>query len=114
LLILGIGLPTLLMVGALVWFFVIPSPVPGMRWQVLQTLQIAHALWPPFLVMWFYSAGRRQSKILIENTLSSTEILQCRCGSEMTRRFAEPSPHDRHAQGCWIGDVTTGTGAAFF
>jgi len=76
LLILGVGLPTLLMVGAVVWLFVIPSPLPGLRWQVLQTLQIAHALWPPFLVMWFYSAGRRQSKVLIENTLSSTEILQ--------------------------------------
>jgi hypothetical protein len=74
--ILGIGLPMMLLVGSAVWLFVIPSPMPGMRWQVLQTLQIAHALWPPFLIMWLYSIGRRQSKTLIENVIASTEILQ--------------------------------------
>jgi hypothetical protein len=74
--ILGIGLPTMLLVGSAVWLFVIPSPMPGMRWQVLQTLQIAHALWPPFLIMWLYSIGRRQSKTLIESLIASSEILQ--------------------------------------
>lgn len=73
-LILGIGLPVMLLVGSLVWTFAIPSPM--MRWQVLQTLQIVHALWPPFLVMWLYSVGRTQSKILIENVIASSEILQ--------------------------------------
>ncbi|HEV8070514.1 MAG TPA: hypothetical protein VGP76_22560 [Planctomycetaceae bacterium] len=74
--ILGIGLPVMLLVGSAVWLFVIPSPMPGLRWQVLQTLQIAHALWPPFLIMWLYSIGRRQSKTLIENVIASTELLQ--------------------------------------
>jgi hypothetical protein len=74
--ILGIGLPVIVIVGAVIWFFVIPSPVPGMRWQVLQTLQIVHALWPPYMILWFYSIGRRQSKTLIENVISSAEILQ--------------------------------------
>jgi hypothetical protein len=74
--ILGIGLPLMLLVGSAVWLFVIPSPMPGMRWQVLQTFQIVHGLWPPFLIMWLYSIGRRQSKILIENVIASTEILQ--------------------------------------
>ncbi len=74
--ILGFGLPTIALVGAVVWFFVIPSPVPGIRWQVFQTLQIAHAIWPPFMILWFYSIGRRQSKTLIENVINSAEILQ--------------------------------------
>jgi hypothetical protein len=74
--ILGIGLPVMLIVGSAVWLFVIPSPTPGMRWQVLQTLQIVHALWPPFLIMWLYSIGKNQSKTLIENVIASKEILQ--------------------------------------
>jgi len=74
--ILGIGLPVIVIVGAAVWFFVIPSPQPGIRWQVLQTLQIAHAIWPPFMILWFYSIGKRQSKTLIENVIRSAEILQ--------------------------------------
>jgi hypothetical protein len=45
------GLPTLLTVGALIWYLVLPSQVPAVRWQVFQTFQIVHALWPPFLVL---------------------------------------------------------------
>jgi hypothetical protein len=45
------GLPTLVIVGAVIWYFVLPSQMPAVRWQVFQTLQIVHALWPPFLVL---------------------------------------------------------------
>jgi hypothetical protein len=45
------GLPTLLIVGALIWYLVLPSRMPAVRWQVCQTLQIVHALWPPFMVL---------------------------------------------------------------
>jgi hypothetical protein len=74
-LILGLGLPTLCIVGTIVWLFVIPSPNPAVRWQVFQTLQIVHVLWPPFMFMRFYSMGRRHSKTLIENVIASTESL---------------------------------------
>jgi len=47
---LAVGLPVLLVVGGLIWFLVIPSNIPAVRWQVLQAFQVAHALWPPFLV----------------------------------------------------------------
>ena len=70
-LILGVGLPVLLIVGCVVWFFVIQSDQPSIRWQVFQTLQIVHVLWPPFLIMWAYSRGQRQSKIFVENLISS-------------------------------------------
>jgi len=29
--------------------FVVPSPDPALRWQVVQMVQVVHLLWPPFL-----------------------------------------------------------------
>jgi hypothetical protein len=74
--ILGIGLPVLLIVGGVIWFFVLPSPAPGVRWQVLQTFQIIHALWPPFLVLGLYNTGRRQAKTYFSNLLSTLELAE--------------------------------------
>lgn len=71
----GAGLPAMLIAGNLIWFFVVQSPNPNVRWQVFQTLQIAHALWPPFMFIAFYRMGRRQSKIFIENLIVSNEEL---------------------------------------
>ncbi len=73
--ILGVGLPTILIIGMALWYFVVQSNDPIVRWQVFQTLQIAHALWPPFLIMWFYRIGRRQSKNFIESLIASIEVL---------------------------------------
>lgn len=72
--ILGVGLPVLVIVGGIVWYFVIPSPAEAVRWQVLQTLQIAHALWPPFLVLNLYTTGRRQAKTYFSNLLATLEL----------------------------------------
>lgn len=74
--ILGIGLPVMLIVAGLIWFLVIPNNQPAVRWQVLQTLQIAHALWPPYLFLGIYSKGRRDSKTLVENVLQSLELME--------------------------------------
>jgi hypothetical protein len=74
--ILGIGLPTLLIVGGVIWFVVVPSQAPGVRWQVFQTLQIAHALWPPFLVLGLYNTGRRHAKTYFSNLLSTLELAE--------------------------------------
>jgi len=60
--VLAAGLPTLLLVGGLIWFLVIPSTVPAVRWQVLQTLQVSHALWPPFLVTSRLAANVREAR----------------------------------------------------
>ncbi len=65
----------MVIVGTLIWFLVVQSNAPTVRWQVFQTFQIAHALWPPFLVMWFYRIGRRQSRAFVENLVSSIEVL---------------------------------------
>lgn len=74
--ILGIGLPTMLIVGAVIWHFVLPSNDPAVQWQVLQTLQISHALWPPFLVLGVYWASRRHSKTYFSNLLSTLELAE--------------------------------------
>jgi hypothetical protein len=74
--ILGIGLPVLLGVGATIWYFVLPSQNPAVQWQVFQTLQIAHALWPPYLFLGLYSSGRRQSKTYFSNLLSTLELAE--------------------------------------
>ena len=71
----GVGLPVMLIVGNLIWYFVVQSNDPSVRWQVFQTLQIAHALWPPFMFIAIYRMGRRQSKIFIENLITSVEEL---------------------------------------
>jgi hypothetical protein len=72
----GIGLPLMVILGGVIWFVVIPSAAPAVRWQVLQTLQIAHGLWPPFLVMGVYNSGRRQSKMYFSNLLSTLEVAE--------------------------------------
>jgi hypothetical protein len=74
--ILGIGLPALVVVGGLIWHFVLPSQNEAVQWQVLQTLQVTHALWPPFLFMWLYRSGRRQSKTYFSNLLSTLELAE--------------------------------------
>lgn len=71
----GAGLPTMVIVGAVLWLFVVQSNDPTIRWQVFQTFQIVHVLWPPFLIMWFYRIGRRQSRAFVENLIASVEVL---------------------------------------
>jgi hypothetical protein len=74
--ILGIGLPVLLGVGATIWYFVLPSQNPAVQWQVLQTLQVSHTLWPPYLFLWMYKAGRKHSKTYFSNLLSTLELAE--------------------------------------
>ncbi|QDU56432.1 hypothetical protein [Aeoliella mucimassa] len=74
-LILGLGLPVLALAGLLIWNLVIFNPQPGARWQVMQTLQIVHVLWPPFLPIGIYNFGRRSAKIWVENVLASLQIV---------------------------------------
>lgn len=73
-LIFGVGLPVMILVGSLIWFLVVQSDEPWVRWQVLQCFHIAHAIWPPFLLIGMYSMGRRHSKTFMSNLLSTLEL----------------------------------------
>lgn len=72
--ILGIGMPVLLVLGSVLWFTVVQSDNPIIRFQVFQTLHIGHALWPPFMFIGFYSMGRRHSKTFVSNLLTMLEV----------------------------------------
>ncbi|TWT87213.1 hypothetical protein Mal64_27510 [Pseudobythopirellula maris] len=72
---LGLGLPGLLLVGGLVAALVLPSPEPAVRGQVLQTLQVVHVLWLPFLFIHIAKTARRQSRAFIESLIESAESL---------------------------------------
>lgn len=59
--VLGLGFLALLAAGILVPTVIIPSPEEGVRWQVVQTLQVIHFLWPPFLLS--FVANRRRAMV---------------------------------------------------
>ena len=73
-LILLLGLPTMVALSLLMWHYVIPNPNQAIRWQVLQTLQLIHVIWPPFLPIGIYNFGRRSAKIWVETLLATLQI----------------------------------------
>jgi hypothetical protein len=46
----GLGLLTLIAVPTIQFLFVVPNPNSAIRSQALQTIQMCHVLWPPFLL----------------------------------------------------------------
>jgi hypothetical protein len=50
-------------VAAVLWLFAAPSLNPGVRWQVVQIVQIVHVLWPPFLVYFYLWKKQRAQAI---------------------------------------------------
>ena len=56
-------------VCAALWYFAAPSAMPGTRWQVVQVLQISHALWPPFLVYTLWKRQRSMARDAASNLL---------------------------------------------
>jgi hypothetical protein len=59
--VLALGLCALVAAGVLVPALVISSSEPAVRWQVVQTIQIMHFLWPPFLIA--FVARRRRAHV---------------------------------------------------
>jgi hypothetical protein len=57
----ALGLAALIAAVWLQFTYVIPSPNPGIRFQAVQTVQIVHFLWPPFL---FAFLSRQPARIL--------------------------------------------------
>lgn len=68
-LIVGLTLPVMIIAGFVIWFFVVSSPNPSVRWQVFQTLQLTHLIWPPFLLIWMYGSGQTHSNTYVSNML---------------------------------------------
>ena len=72
--ILGVGLPLIVGLGLGIWFGVVQNENPATRWQVFQLFHLAHALWPPFLILYFYGAGRSHSRTYISNVLATLDV----------------------------------------
>lgn len=58
-LVLALGLVALIVLCWAIMTFVATSPVPAIRWQSLQMLQVIHLLWPPFLFGGLYRRGNK-------------------------------------------------------
>lgn len=72
-LILGLGLPVLLVLATVLWVFVVNSDNPTIRWQVFQSFQVVHVLWPPFLLMRLYRTGKTHARTFVSNLLRSIQ-----------------------------------------
>ncbi|MCO6047271.1 hypothetical protein NG895_25505 [Aeoliella sp. ICT_H6.2] len=75
LLLLALAVVVMLVIGVLIGLLVIPSEQPAIRWQVVQTVQIVHVLWPPFLPIGIYTFGRRSAKMWVENLIATAEFV---------------------------------------
>jgi hypothetical protein len=65
----------LFVIGAplLIWFLVLRSNDPNLRWQVLQTFQMVHGVWPPFLVGGLYTRNRAAAGRYFQTLLANLE-----------------------------------------
>lgn len=64
-----LGIPLLMVLSAVIWYFCVSHKHPAMRWQVLQMLQMVHVLWPPFLFVSLAGLMRRGVKYFLENVI---------------------------------------------
>lgn len=64
-----IGMPIMIGIGLLIWFMAIPSQNLAIRGQVFQTLQICHAIWPPFMFIAISGMATRAARQFIERGL---------------------------------------------
>jgi len=53
--------------GGGLWHWVASSDSAEVRWMALQVVQIAHVLWPPFLVHYLYRKLRGDTRMVIEH-----------------------------------------------
>lgn len=67
--ILGLGLPFILFGFSAIWFFVVQNENVAIRWQVFQSLQVCHVLWPPFLFIGLYRGAIRNAKNSVPNLI---------------------------------------------
>jgi hypothetical protein len=71
----ALGLVAIVGGSILIGTLVVPSERPDVRWQVVQMLQAAHFLWPPFLLGGLYRAQRRSLRRRLEAFASNLAYL---------------------------------------
>ena len=68
---LAIGLVSIVAMAVIMERWVISSNDPAVRWQSLQSLQIIHVLWPPFLFTGLVRVGRTTCRMRFNTLLSN-------------------------------------------
>jgi hypothetical protein len=63
-----VGVPVIL------WIFVLHSEDPAVRNQTLQTLQMVHGVWPPFLMGFLLSRVRKQTAAFFDSFLENLSL----------------------------------------
>lgn len=63
----AVGLLVVIVLFVVMQQFVVSSPNPAIRWQVLQMLQVVHPLWPPFLLAYLYRQSGRNLRVAIDS-----------------------------------------------
>ncbi|MEM7477461.1 MAG: hypothetical protein AAF483_20950 [Planctomycetota bacterium] len=71
-----VGVPLLILVPALIWYFVVQSQNQYVRYQVFQMLQMGHFLWMPFLFAMVSRQISRASSFYIENVIEEADELE--------------------------------------
>jgi hypothetical protein len=61
-------------VGYVLLHFAVPSPNPGVRWQCAQICQIAHVLWPPFLVSKLFHTHVQHADNFVRKLLVTAQL----------------------------------------
>lgn len=74
--ILAAGLAAIGVVVAVMWVFVIPSPMLAIRWQSVQAVQIVHFLWPPFRFFRQHREMRFTVQTFASNLLAAVEVAE--------------------------------------
>ena len=64
-----LGIPALMILSAVVWYFCVQGEHQAVRWQVLQMLQMVHVLWPPFLFVTLARHMQTGVKKFLENVI---------------------------------------------
>jgi hypothetical protein len=73
---LALGLAAIVIGYLVVTTHAVPSPLPAVRWQTLQGIQIIHFLWPPFLFAGLYRRIQRVLKDQFETLIHNLPYTQ--------------------------------------
>ena len=71
----GYGGLVVVIVPLLIWMFVVRSENDAVRWQVFQTFQMVHGVWPPFLVGAIAGLPRRAATAFFDALLANVSYI---------------------------------------
>ncbi len=68
-----LGLAAVTVLPAFLYLYVASHSDPGIRWQSVQAVQMAHFLWPPYLFLWMYRRAEQLAGTAMKTIVSNLE-----------------------------------------